>query len=191
MRDFEEAGVAAGEVFEDALFVHGWDDVEAAVFEGGVDEGDPAGDDEMAVAVGEGIAGVLVPGDFAAVPAGQFGADAVDGGADDVGADEALDAGEESRVANRLQHGGTVVASAAFAHDLAGDFFAGGRVFGMNTGQALSKGQILMYLRQLAFCLQGAGCLIDDLGQRGLQRFQVLRREKALFEQKALAMELS
>ncbi len=178
MRDFEEAGVAAGEVFEDALFVHGWDDVEAAVFEGGVDEGDPAGDDEMAVAVGEGTAGVLVPGDFAAVPAGQFGADAVDGGADDVGADEALDAGEESRVANRLQHGGTVVASAAFAHDLAGDFFAGGRVFGMNTGQ-------------LAFCLQGAGCLIDDLGQRGLQRFQVLRREKALLEQKALAMELS
>ena len=30
--DFEEAGVAAGEVAEDAVFVDGGDDVEAAVF---------------------------------------------------------------------------------------------------------------------------------------------------------------
>ena len=79
VRDFEEAGVSFGVVAEDAGLVHGWHDVEAAVFKGGVDEGDPAGDDEMTVAVGEEIAGVLVPGDFAAVPAGELGADAIDG----------------------------------------------------------------------------------------------------------------
>ena len=84
--------MAAGEVAEDAIGVDGGDDVEAAVVEGGVDEGEPAGDDEVAVAVGEGVAGVLVPGNLAAVPAGQLRADAVDGGSDDVGADKTFDA---------------------------------------------------------------------------------------------------
>ena len=71
--------MAAGEMLKNSTSVHGWDHVQAAVLQRGVHQWHPAGDDEMAVAVGQCIAGVLVPGDFAAVPAGQLGANAVDG----------------------------------------------------------------------------------------------------------------
>ena len=107
-----------------------------------------------------------------------------------LGADEAFDAGEEGRVADGLQHGGAVEAAAAFAHDLARNFFAGGWVVGVDAGEAEAEGLIGVDVGQLAGGLEFAGGLIDDLGEGVLERFEVFGGEEAGFEQEALAVEV-
>ena len=76
-------------------------------------------------------------------------------------------------MADGMQHGGAVVAAATFAHDLGRDFFAGGRVVGVDTGEAKAEGLIGVDVGQLAGGLQFAGGLIDDLGEGVLERFEV------------------
>ena len=71
--------MAASKVAQNSALMHGWYHVQAAVIERRIDQGRPAGYDEMAVAVGQGIAGVLAPWHFAPAPARQLGPDAAYG----------------------------------------------------------------------------------------------------------------
>ena len=78
------------------------------------------------------------------------------------------------RVADSLEHGWPVVAAAALAHDAACDLFACCLVVGIDAGEAFVEGGIFVDVRKLAVGLQGAGLLIDDLGQCGAERLQVI-----------------
>ena len=112
VEDHQESARAARVVPEDAAFVGVRDHVEAAVLEGGVDQGDPAGDDQLVVAVAHEVAAVLVPRDGAALEAGGLGAEPVDARPDDLGADDRFDGVEQPRVGEQVVCSG--------AHELPG-----------------------------------------------------------------------
>ena len=65
-------------VADDAAAVAAGQHPKAAILGGRVDQGDPAGDDELSVTVGAEVAGVLVPGYVALLVVGQLRADTVD-----------------------------------------------------------------------------------------------------------------
>ena len=73
--DFEIPTLSAGVVAVNAAAMRLGQDVQAAVFNGGIDEGNPAGHDQAPVAVRHEVARVLVPRHGTARVAGGLGAD--------------------------------------------------------------------------------------------------------------------
>src|SRR5438309_1229977 len=109
----------------DAMMVSAREDEEAAIFDRGVDERNPDGDDQAGVAVRGEVAGILVPGNLAADVGGQLGADSIDAAAYDFGPDEALHDVEEARMRDEIEHGATGVAAASTALDRTAEGFPG------------------------------------------------------------------
>ena len=101
--DGEIAAYAVTEVLDNAPAVASRHHAQAAIVGRGIDEGDPAGDDQFVIAVGTEIAGVLVPGDGAAVPSGNLGPDSVDRCADNLFADQRFEQGQERWMTNEVE----------------------------------------------------------------------------------------
>ena len=165
-RDFQIAALASGVVAVNAVALRIGHDVQTAVLGRGIDEGDPASDDQALVAVGHEIARILVPWYGTAAVSGSFGTDPVDGGADDLRANQAFDAGEQRGVAQKVEHSLLFITAAAVAHDRTDDPIADlGVVFEEGTEASLERVVGESFCSHKAFVLQGGAVLIDDGGQ--------------------------
>ena len=172
--DFEIPALPAGVVAIDAAAVRLGDDVQAAVFNGGIDEGNPTGHDQALIAVRHEIPRVLVPRHGPARVAGGLGADAIYGRANDVGADEAFDAGHERRVAQKPENGLFFEAAAAAPHDRLRHALADCDIGFEEGAEAGCKGFGGKGFRaEQPFFLQGGTRLVNDGGEAVFEGLQI------------------
>ncbi len=152
------AGIRLLVMGNDPFAVGAGNEVETAVFEGGVDERDPAGDDGIGVGIGP-VGFVLMPRNSTGGDLRDLGADVVDGIGEDFGADEGFDDIENLRITHEDEVAGQAVAPATAVFE---KFLVGQA--GAEFREAIMKGPVGEGILDFAIADEFCGDHVDLLG---------------------------